>query len=55
MLFIDYGQEYLAQNYAVCKADMILKGESHTNITHGNSLIPHIESCKSSKDLGHNV
>lgn len=44
------GQEYLAQNYAMCKADMILKGETHINITHGNSLIPHIESVKEKGD-----
>ncbi len=44
------GQELLAQNYAVCKADMILKGESHINITHGNSLIPHIESVDDDGD-----
>jgi len=44
------GQEYLAQNYAVCKADMIIKGESHINITHGNSLIPHIESIEDDGD-----
>jgi len=48
------GQEYLAQNYAVCKADMILKGESHSNITHGNSLIPHIESIEDDGDQHHN-
>ncbi len=40
------GQELLPQNYALCKADMILKGESHVNITHGNSLIPDIESVE---------
>jgi type I restriction enzyme M protein len=44
------GQEYLAQNYALCKADMILKGETHINITHGNSLIPHIESVNEDGD-----
>lgn len=44
------GQELLAQNYAVCKADMILKGEAHINITHGNSLIPHIESVEDDGD-----
>jgi type I restriction enzyme M protein len=37
------GQELLAQNYAMCKADMLLKGETGSNITHGNSLIPHLE------------
>ncbi len=44
------GQEFLAQNYAVCKADMILKGEAHINITHGNSLIPDIESIEDDGD-----
>jgi type I restriction enzyme M protein len=44
------GQEFLAQNYAVCKADMILKGEAHINITHGNSLIPHIETVEDDGD-----
>lgn len=44
------GQEYLAQNYAVCKADMILKGEHHINITHGNSLIPDIDSIEDDGD-----
>ncbi len=44
------GQELLAQNYAVCKADMILKGEAYINITHGNSLIPHIESVEDDGD-----
>lgn len=44
------GQELLAQNYALCKADMILKGEAHINITHGNSLIPHIETVEDDGD-----
>lgn len=44
------GQEFLAQNYAVCKADMILKGEAHINITHGNSLIPDLESIEDDGD-----
>jgi type I restriction enzyme M protein len=47
------GQEYLAQNYAVCKADMILKGEAHINITHGNSLIPDIASIEDDGDQHH--
>ncbi len=45
------GQELLPQNYALCKADMIIKGESHVNITHGNSLIPEIESIEEVGDL----
>jgi len=44
------GQEFLAQNYALCKADMILKGETHINITHGNSLIPDIETIEDDGD-----
>jgi len=44
------GQELLDQNYAVCKADMILKGEAHINITSGNSLIPNIESIEDDGD-----
>lgn len=44
------GQEYLAQNYAVCKADMLLKGDTNANITHGNSLIEDIESSKEDGD-----
>lgn len=44
------GQEYLSQNYAVCKADMLVKGEVRSNITHGNSLIPDIESIEDDGD-----
>lgn len=44
------GQEMLAQNYALCRADMILKGEIHSNITQGNSIIPHIESIEEDGD-----
>lgn len=44
------GQELLSQNYALCKADMLLKGEVRSNITNGNSLIPHIESIEDDGD-----
>lgn len=44
------GQELLSQNYALCKADMLLKGEIRSNITHGNSLIPDIESVNDDGD-----
>jgi type I restriction enzyme M protein len=44
------GQEYLPQNYAVCKTDMILKGDTKANITLGNSLIQDIESSKEEGD-----
>jgi type I restriction enzyme M protein len=49
------GQEYLAQNYALCKADMLLKGEVNSNISHGNSLIPHIESVPDDGDQHTNL
>jgi len=44
------GQELLSQNYALCKADMLIKGEIRSNITHGNSLIPDIESIEDDGD-----
>lgn len=44
------GQELLSQNYALCKADMMLKGEVKSNITQGNSLIPHLESVNDDGD-----
>ena len=44
------GQELLSQNYALCKADMMLKGEVKSNITHGNSLIPDIETVNDDGD-----
>jgi type I restriction enzyme M protein len=44
------GQEMLPSNYAVCKADMLLKGEYRSNITNGNSLIPDIESLEDDGD-----
>ena len=49
-----YGQEYLGQNYAVCKTDLLLRGDldgaNKDNITKGNSLIPNIESSKEPGD-----
>lgn len=33
-----YGQELNAQTYAICKADMLIKGEDYNNIRHGNTL-----------------
>lgn len=33
-----YGQELNAQTYAICKADMLIKGENSNNIKHGNTL-----------------
>lgn len=33
-----YGQELNAESYAICKADMLIKGQDITNIIHGNTL-----------------
>jgi type I restriction enzyme M protein len=48
------GQEYLGQNYAVCKTDLLLRGDldgsNKDNITKGNSLIPDIASGKEPGD-----
>jgi len=33
-----YGQELNEQTYAICKADMLIKGQEATNIRHGNTL-----------------
>ena len=33
-----YGQELNAQTYAICKADMLIKGKDSNNIRHGNTL-----------------
>lgn len=35
---ICYGQELNEQTYAICKADMLIKGEESNNIKHGNTL-----------------
>lgn len=52
-----FGQEYLGQNYAVCKTDLLLRGDldgtNKDNITKGNSLIPDIESSKEPGDKHH--
>lgn len=33
-----YGQELNEQTYAICKADMLIKGQDANNIKHGNTL-----------------
>lgn len=33
-----YGQELNEQTYAICKADMLIKGQEASNIRHGNTL-----------------
>lgn len=36
-----HGQEISRTNYAVCKADLLIKNDKQANVTLGNSLIPH--------------
>ncbi len=36
-----HGHEIQPQNYAICKADMLIKNDSNAFIYYGNSLIPH--------------
>ena len=33
-----YGQELNAESYAICKADLLIKGQDIANIVHGNTL-----------------
>lgn len=33
-----YGQELNAESYAICKADLLIKGQDASNIIHGNTL-----------------
>ena len=33
-----YGQELNAESYAICKADMLIKGQDIANIVFGNTL-----------------
>ncbi len=35
---VEYGQELNAESYAICKADMLIKGQDITNIIFGNTL-----------------
>jgi type I restriction enzyme M protein len=35
-----YGQELNPESYAICKADMLIKGQDISNIIFGNTLSP---------------
>ncbi|EWC64184.1 Type I restriction-modification system, DNA-methyltransferase subunit M [Actinokineospora spheciospongiae] len=35
---VPHGQELNAESYAICKSDMMIKGENSSNIKHGNSF-----------------
>ncbi|OQY35705.1 MAG: restriction endonuclease subunit M [Spirochaetaceae bacterium 4572_59] len=36
-----HGHEIQPQNYAICKADMLIKNDANAYIYYGNSLVPH--------------
>lgn len=45
-----HGQELQPSNYAICKADMLIKNDEQTEIHYGNSLIPHSEQSREPGD-----
>lgn len=45
-----HGQELQPANYAICQADMLLKGDKQATIFYGNSLIPHDPRSKEPGD-----
>ncbi len=44
------GQELQPANYAICKADLLLKGDREAHVFYGNSLIPHVPNVKEPGD-----
>ncbi len=47
-----YGQELNDESYAICRSDMMLKGQDASNITRGNSLKPHSPGDGNDTDAG---
>jgi type I restriction enzyme M protein len=45
-----HGHELSPSNYAICQADMLIKGDSKAEIYYGNSLIPHTTPCKKGEE-----
>jgi type I restriction enzyme M protein len=45
-----HGHELQPSNYAICKADMLIKGDKEAKIFYGNSLIPHDPHSKDPGD-----
>lgn len=45
-----YGQELQSANYAICKSDLLIKNEGHSEVHLGNSLIPHDTAGKEPGD-----
>ncbi len=45
-----HGQELSPTNYAICRADLLIKQDRQAKVYWGNSLIPHDEKSKESGD-----
>jgi len=45
-----HGHELQPANYAICKADMLIKDDKQAEIFYGNSLIPHSEHSREHGD-----
>jgi type I restriction enzyme M protein len=45
-----HGHELQPANYAICKADMLIKDDKQAEIFYGNSLIPHSEQSREPGD-----
>jgi len=45
-----HGHELQPANYAICKADMLIKDDKQAEIFYGNSLIPHSKQSRESGD-----
>ncbi len=45
-----HGHEMMPGNYAICKADMLIKDDKQAEIFYGNSLIPHAEQSREPGD-----
>jgi len=45
-----HGHELQPANYAICKADMLIKDDKQAEIFYGNSLIPHAEQSREPGD-----
>jgi type I restriction enzyme M protein len=45
-----HGQELSPTNYAVCRADLLIKADRNTTVTYGNSLIPHDRNSREPGD-----
>lgn len=45
-----HGQEISPTNYAICRADLLIKNDPQAQVTYGNSLIPHAAHSKEPGD-----